>query len=74
LNLVKKDEKSPEVAKKSEEPVKKSYVDMKLASFDAGKKLALIKEIRTYLNLGLKEVFFKITYFRLKIWSKRHLV
>lgn len=35
---------------------KASYVDLKLASFDAGKKLALIKEIRTYMNLGLKEV------------------
>jgi len=26
-----------------------------LTSFDAGKKIALIKEIRTWLNLGLKE-------------------
>ena len=39
------------------EPVKEaSYLDLKLASFDAAKKLALIKEIRTYMNLGLKEV------------------
>jgi ribosomal protein L7/L12 len=29
---------------------------MKLVSFDAAKKIALIKEIRGWLNLGLKEV------------------
>lgn len=49
--------KAEEAVKKKDEPKKKSsYVDLKLASFDAGKKLALIKEIRTYMNLGLKEV------------------
>ncbi len=54
-------EQKEEVKKKvNDEPVKKSYVNLKLASFEAGKKLALIKEIRTYLNLGLKEVMIKI--------------
>lgn len=30
-------------------------VDIRLASFDAAKKIGLIKEIRAMLNLGLKE-------------------
>lgn len=52
-----KDEKSEDKdsKKKEEKPKESSYFDLKLASFDAGKKLGLIKEIRTYLNLGLKE-------------------
>jgi large subunit ribosomal protein L7/L12 len=29
--------------------------DVKLASFDAAKKITIIKEIRAWLNLGLKE-------------------
>lgn len=35
--------------------MQKNQYDIKLASFDAGKKIALIKEVRGWLNLGLKE-------------------
>jgi large subunit ribosomal protein L7/L12 len=49
-----KDEKKEE--KKEEKKAEKAQFDIKLASFDAGKKIALIKEIRGLLNLGLKEV------------------
>jgi large subunit ribosomal protein L7/L12 len=41
---------------KPEEKAEKLQYDIKLSSFDAGKKIALIKEIRGWLNLGLKEV------------------
>ena len=33
----------------------KAQYDIKLASFDAAKKIAIIKEVRAWLNLGLKE-------------------
>ncbi len=39
-----------------EKKAEKSAYDIKLTAFDAGKKIALIKEIRGWLNLGLKEV------------------
>lgn len=45
---VKKEEKKEEVQEKS------AY-DLELTSFDAAKKIALIKEVRAALNLGLKE-------------------
>jgi large subunit ribosomal protein L7/L12 len=34
----------------------KSVVDIELSSFDTAKKIVLIKEVRSILNLGLKEV------------------
>jgi len=45
-------------AKKEEikEPTKeKEIVEIELVSFDAAKKITLIKEVRALLNLGLKE-------------------
>ena len=48
---------------KPEAKAEKSQYDIKLSSFDAGKKIALIKEVRGWLNLGLKEV----TYYTYKI-------
>ena len=47
---VKKEEKADEGVKI------KSVVDIELTSFDAAKKIVLIKEVRSMLNLGLKEV------------------
>lgn len=35
--------------------VEKSHFDLKLDSFDAGKKIAVIKEVRAITGLGLKE-------------------
>jgi large subunit ribosomal protein L7/L12 len=42
-------------AQEEKKVVEKSIFDIKLASFDAAKKIALIKEVRAWLNLGLKE-------------------
>lgn len=36
-------------------PIEKAKYDIKLKGFDAAKKIALIKEVRALLNLGLKE-------------------
>ncbi len=44
-------EEKPKVEEKKE----KSHYDIELSKFDAAKKIALIKEIRAILNLGLKE-------------------
>jgi ribosomal protein L7/L12 len=51
--VVEKQEKKEEV--KKEEKKEKSIYDIELTSFDAAKKIALIKEVRAYTNLGLKE-------------------
>jgi len=40
---------------KKEEKQEKSVYDVELTSFDAAKKIALIKEVRGFTNLGLKE-------------------
>lgn len=40
---------------KEEEKKEKSHYDIELTKFDATKKIALIKEVRGILNLGLKE-------------------
>jgi len=49
-------EAAPKVEEKKEEaPKEKSHYDIELTKFDAAKKIALIKEIRAILNLGLKE-------------------
>lgn len=40
---------------KEEEKKEKSHYDIELSKFDAAKKIALIKEIRGILGLGLKE-------------------
>lgn len=40
---------------KEEEKKEKSHYDIELSKFDASKKIALIKEVRAILNLGLKE-------------------
>lgn len=40
---------------KEEEKKEKSHYDIELSKFDASKKIALIKEVRGILNLGLKE-------------------
>jgi large subunit ribosomal protein L7/L12 len=42
-------------APKEEEKKEKSHYDIELTKFDAAKKIALIKEVRGILNLGLKE-------------------
>lgn len=41
--------------KKEEKKQEKSQYDLELSSFDAAKKIALIKEVRAFTNLGLKE-------------------
>ncbi len=51
---------APQAAKaeekpKEEEKKEKSHYDIELTKFDAAKKIALIKEVRGILNLGLKE-------------------
>lgn len=48
--------KQPAESKKEAKPVEKETFDIKLISFDASKKITLIKEVRSLLNLGLKEV------------------
>ena len=40
---------------KEEEKKEKSHYDIELTKFDAAKKIALIKEVRGILGLGLKE-------------------
>jgi large subunit ribosomal protein L7/L12 len=40
---------------KEEEKKEKSHYDIELTKFDAAKKIALIKEVRGILSLGLKE-------------------
>ena len=45
------EKKEEKVEEKKEKPV----VDIELTSYDAAKKIALIKEVRAALNLGLKE-------------------
>jgi large subunit ribosomal protein L7/L12 len=42
-------------APKEEEKKEKSHYDIELSKFDAAKKIALIKEVRGILGLGLKE-------------------
>jgi large subunit ribosomal protein L7/L12 len=44
-----------ETVKPKEEEKEKSHYDIELTKFDAAKKIALIKEVRGMLNLGLKE-------------------
>merc|ERR1719362_151131 len=44
-----------EEKKEEKKEVEKSVYDLELAAFDSGKKIALIKEVRTLTNLGLKE-------------------
>jgi ribosomal protein L7/L12 len=41
--------------KKEEKKQEKLQYDLELSSFDAAKKIALIKEVRAFTNLGLKE-------------------
>ena len=40
---------------KEEEKKEKSHYDIELTKFDPAKKIALIKEVRAILGLGLKE-------------------
>lgn len=42
-------------AKEIEKKIEKTHFDIKLVSFDPTKKIALIKEVKTIFNLGLKE-------------------
>jgi large subunit ribosomal protein L7/L12 len=42
-------------APKEEEKKEKSHYDIEMSKFDAAKKIALIKEVRGILGLGLKE-------------------
>lgn len=44
-----------EAAPQKEEEPEKTHFDLKLDKFDAGKKIAVIKEIRSITGLGLKE-------------------
>lgn len=44
-----------EEAPKVEEAKEKSHYDIELSKFDPAKKIALIKEVRAILGLGLKE-------------------
>ena len=48
-------QKKEEVVEKKEEKKEKAAYDIELSSFDAAKKIALIKEVRAFTNLGLKE-------------------
>ncbi len=50
-----KKEQKVEAQEEKVEKKEKSQYDVKLTSFDAAKKIALIKEVRGWLNLGLKE-------------------
>lgn len=42
-------------AKEAEEKEEKTAFDLKLESFDAASKIKIIKEVRTFTDLGLKE-------------------
>ncbi|ERN01246.1 uncharacterized protein LOC18429328 [Amborella trichopoda] len=42
-------------SEKSEEKVEKTVFDLKLEGFDAASKIKIIKEVRTFTDLGLKE-------------------
>ncbi len=44
-----------EKVEEKEEVKEKTAYDVELSSFDAAKKIAIIKEVRTMMNLGLKE-------------------
>lgn len=46
---------APADAADAKKPVEKTHFDLKLEKFDAGKKIAVIKEIRAITGLGLKE-------------------
>lgn len=48
-------EEAAAAAPKEEVKAEKSHYDIELSKFDATKKIALIKEIRGILGLGLKE-------------------
>ena len=50
-----KDTKVEEAKPKEEEQKEKSHYDVELTKFDPAKKIALIKEVRGILTLGLKE-------------------
>ncbi|RAL49199.1 hypothetical protein DM860_014417 [Cuscuta australis] len=48
--------KAPGASGQAEEKVEKTVFDLKLeAGFDAGAKIKIIKEVRSFTNLGLKE-------------------
>ena len=47
--------KGNDAAKKVEEKVEKTIFDMKLEGFDAMAKIKVIKEVRSFTDLGLKE-------------------
>jgi ribosomal protein L7/L12 len=49
------DKKVEKKEEKKEEKQEKAQYDLELTSFDSAKKIALIKEVRVYTNLGLKE-------------------
>jgi large subunit ribosomal protein L7/L12 len=56
---------------KEEEKKEKSHYDVELSKFDATKKIALIKEVRSILGLGLKEA--KEMVEGAPVWLKKEL-
>ena len=61
-----------EAPKEEEAPKEKTHYDVELTSFDAAKKIKLIKEIRAIFGLGLKEA--KETVESSPTWIKKELV
>lgn len=60
-----------EEAPKEEVKKEKTHYDVELSKFDPAKKIALIKEIRAILNLGLKEA--KDMVEGAPVWIKKEL-
>ena len=56
---------------KDETPKEKTHYDIELTSYDAATKVKLIKEIRAYLTLGLKEA--KETVESAPCWIQKEL-
>ncbi len=64
-------EAKEEAKPKEEEKKEKSHYDIELTKFDAAKKIALIKEVRGILNLGLKEA--KELVEGVPVWLKKEV-
>lgn len=47
--------KGPTTASKEEKKVEKTFFELKLESYDAASKIKIIKEVRSFTDLGLKE-------------------
>ena len=61
----------PEVKKEEEKKKDKTHYDIELTKFEPAKKIALIKEVRAFLGLGLKEA--KDMVEAAPVWIKKEM-